>query len=98
MEIIVGFIIFSVALIGICAYFGAKSQTKIPGQRYSTNSSYDEDEFPADEDEAFSGASSNKNKSASSEDELYGGIPFGNKRLHLSDDDDVINEFQDEFE
>ncbi len=94
MHIIVGFILFCIILIGICAYIGAKSQFS-KKSKYSHYKFYEDDDDEDDID--FCGDDFESSVSSSSDGKFYGGIPMGKHSIYFTDDDDFLDEFGDDI-
>ena len=63
---------------------------------YRTRYYYDDDDD--DDFDSFSNYHEEPEGQSSSDDGMfYGGIPMGDSTLYLTDDDDICNEFADEF-
>ena len=80
-----------ITLIVVCAIIGANGASKT--YHGTSRFYYDED----DEDDSFGRGSFSSGESADDDDgELYGGIPFGDGKIYMTDDDDFIDEFGDD--
>lgn len=94
-----GLVVLVISLIIILMFiFGIKgdewfNQGKPP---YRTHYYYDDDED--DDFDSFNNYHNESESQSSPDNEMfYGGIPMGDSTLYLTDDDDICDEFPDEF-
>lgn len=106
MEVLIAivfiFILFVALIVGFAVYADAhhfpttweqvaarKRQKPYLRERYVT---YVADDFGSDSDYDYKTDASD----FSDDGELYGGIPFGDGKIYMTDDDDFIDEFGDD--
>ena len=80
-------------ILGMKGYEWFNHSKSSQGRRYYYNDDYDDDDF-----DSFSNYHDEPESQSSSDNGMfYGGIPMGDSTLYLTDDDDICDEFADEF-
>ena len=80
------------ALLALPVLVGSLFSSK-PSQHGTHYIYYDDDGFDSGD---MDGDFSSDGTADSDDDEFYGGIPFGDGKMYLTDDDDFIDEFGDD--